>query len=124
MLRIKQKAAAPTAARKNIILRRKSYTQDHAQSTENFRAERIRKHRADIPRIHRKTYDKAMQGKSLKSAIKAFCLECCCWQKEEVRLCTSFACPLFLYRPYKENSKHASQGLSFDTESQNSGRED
>jgi hypothetical protein len=119
-----RKAAAPTAARKHIVQRRKSYTQARTPSMEIFRAEHIRKHRTEIPIIHRQTYDRAMKGKSLKSAIKSFCLECCCWQKEEVRLCTSLACPLFPYRPYKKNSKRASEGLSFGRESQNSGQED
>jgi hypothetical protein len=83
--------------------------------------ERIRKRRADIPKIYRKTYDTAMQGKSLKSAVKAFCLECVCWQKEEVQLCTSLACPLYPYRPYKQGSKKASESVNFGAESKNSG---
>ncbi len=91
------------------------------ESREIYRAERIRKHRADIPKIHHRIYDRAMQGKSLKSAVKSFCLECVCWQKEEVRHCTSLICPLYPYRPYKEKSKQASQRLVFGAESQNSG---
>lgn len=31
-------------------------------------------------------------------AIRAKCLDCCCWQPKEVRLCTSVECPLWLYR--------------------------
>lgn len=31
-------------------------------------------------------------------AIRAKCLDCCCWQAKEVRLCTATQCPLFPYR--------------------------
>jgi hypothetical protein len=72
------------------------------------RAERIAKRRADMPKVYRATYDKAMTGKSLKAASKSFCLECMMWQREEVRLCTSFACPLWLYRPYKDKHENGS----------------
>jgi hypothetical protein len=54
-----------------------------------------------IKAVHRTNYDRAMRGRSPKAAIKAHCLECVCWQKEEVRLCSSPACALFPYRPYR-----------------------
>lgn len=59
----------------------------------------------DIPRIggYQKLYDKAMTGKSRKSAMKAFCLECCGWERTEVHLCSDTGCPLYLYRPYKND---------------------
>ena len=84
------------------------------------RQQKIAQRRAQIPEIHRANYDRAMRGKSMKAAIKAFCLECVGWQKEEVRLCTSLACPLYPYRPYKNSSKQAFQVVSFAAESQNS----
>lgn len=31
-------------------------------------------------------------------AIRAKCLDCCCWQPREVRLCTAEKCPLYPYR--------------------------
>jgi len=74
------------------------------------RAERIAERRADMPKIHRATYDKAVSGKSLRAAVNAFCAECVMWQREEVRLCTSLACPLWAYRPYQEISEKASDG--------------
>jgi len=119
----RKKTTAGTAAPKKIIQQNESYSQGQNQSTENHRTERVRKHRADIPKIHRKTYDRAMQGRSLKSAVKSFCLECVCWQKEEVRKCTSLACALYPYRPYRV-SKQASEGLSFGEESKNSDKGD
>ena len=57
---------------------------------------------AIIPVKYRSTYRKAMTGKSLRAAVNSFCLECTGWQREEIRLCTSPACPLFCFRPYQE----------------------
>lgn len=55
----------------------------------------------DIPAAYRGTYERAMTGRSAKAAIRSFCLECVGWQREEIRLCTSPACPLYPYRPYQ-----------------------
>lgn len=76
---------------------------------------KIQKRRSDMPVSYRGIYDRAMSGKSKAAAIHAFCLECMGWQREEVRLCTSPACPLFPYRPYSGDkdagsSQDASEG--------------
>ena len=63
--------------------------------------EKIEKRASDMPKIYRANYLKAMSGKSKAAALKAFCLECVYWQKEEVKLCTAPQCPLYPYRPYK-----------------------
>jgi hypothetical protein len=68
------------------------------------REEQIEQRRAQMPEIHKANYDKALRGRSMKAGIKAFCLECVQWQKEEVRLCTDLACSLYPYRPYKKRS--------------------
>lgn len=65
------------------------------------REEQIEQRCRQMPVIHLANYKKAMRGKSMKAAIKSFCLECVQWQKEEVRKCTDLACPLYPYRPYK-----------------------
>jgi len=85
------------------------------------REKQIAERREQMPKIHRANYDKAMKGRSMKAATKAFCLMCVQWQKEEVRLCTDLACPLYPYRPYKSRSKQASEGLSFGAGTTNSG---
>lgn len=56
---------------------------------------------AEMPATCRKTYLKAMKGDSLAAAVKSFCMECVTWDRAEVRECTSPACPLYQYRPYK-----------------------
>ena len=62
------------------------------------------------PKVYRKNYLKAVEGNSLRAAVNAQCLECVCWQREEVRLCTDLGCPLYPYRPYKEISKKGREG--------------
>ena len=75
-----------------------------------------------MPDIHLANYKKAMRGKSMKAAIKAFCLECVQWQKEEVRLCTDLACSLYRYRPYKNRANRCSERLTFSGESRKPGK--
>lgn len=61
-------------------------------------AERLK----SIPVRARLGYLAAAAGKaSPRNAIKAFCLECVCWDRAEVRQCTSLACPMYAYRPFK-----------------------
>ena len=79
--------------------------------------EQIAERREQIPKIHKANYAKAMRGNSMKAGIKAFCLECVGWEREQVRLCTDLACPLYPYKPYKSRSKQASQGPSLEPES-------
>jgi len=64
-----------------------------------------RRFRNNIPGLfhgsYRKKYDKAMSGKSIRSAIDIKCLECMCWRQAEVKKCNIVSCPLWPYRPYK-----------------------
>lgn len=39
-----------------------------------------------------------MAGLTPMKAIRAKCLDCCCGQANEVRLCTATQCPLYEYR--------------------------
>ena len=86
------------------------------------REEQIAERREQMPRSYRATYDKAIKGKSLRAAINAFCLECVCWQIEEIRKCTDLACPLYAVRPY-QLPQNTSEGGSAPQESTNSGRD-
>jgi hypothetical protein len=51
-----------------------------------------------IPPQYRAKYEAGMTGKSRKSAVRTFCLECMGWSAFGVRKCTSPGCPLFPYR--------------------------
>ncbi|MCD8238779.1 MAG: hypothetical protein LUC92_05535 [Clostridiales bacterium] len=46
-------------------------------------------------------------------AIRAKCLDCCCWQKNEVKLCTAEDCPLHPFRfgknPYRQRVKRTEE---------------
>lgn len=58
----------------------------------------------NIPSIHngayRKVWKKAIYDRRLAAAVKAKCLDCCCWQAGEVKDCLCPACPLYESRPY------------------------
>lgn len=57
-----------------------------------------------IPESMQKTYAKAMTGKSRGAAVKAFCQQCCGYERKEVTLCTDKECPLYPYRPYRSST--------------------
>jgi hypothetical protein len=38
----------------------------------------------------------------LSKAVKAKCLDCSCWQPDEITNCTVFTCPLWNFRPYQK----------------------
>ena len=62
---------------------------------------KIRRRLHEMPESCRRTYLRAMKGRSATAGIKAFCMECVCWDRGEVARCTSPACPLYPYRPFK-----------------------
>jgi len=53
----------------------------------------------------RNAFLKAFSGKSRAMALKAKCIECCCYQKNEVAACQVPGCPLYRYRPYRGGAK-------------------
>lgn len=59
---------------------------------------------ADTPETMRRTYIRAMGGKSRPSAVRAMCQQCMGWDRASVTGCTSWACPLWHYRPYQEKA--------------------
>ena len=65
----------------------------------------IDKKLAQIPKSYHSLYLRAMNGKSRASAIKAFCLECVGWERNEVKMCTEPDCPLYPYRPFQNERK-------------------
>jgi len=77
-------------------------------SPNSGRLEAIAAHREQIPKVYRGNYDRAMTGKSRKAAMRAFCLECVQWHREQIRRCTATHCPLYPYRAYT-SSKNTSE---------------
>jgi len=45
------------------------------------------------------------EKKSMRVAVDSFCLECVGYQREEIKVCTDKACPLWAYRPYSVSKK-------------------
>lgn len=88
------------------------------------RQQQIAERRSQIPRAYQQTYDRAVKGKSLRAAINSFCLECVCWQIQEIRDCTDLACPLYAVRPYQESPQNGQDGHSGRPESTKSMRND
>jgi len=84
------------------------------------REAQIAKRRAEMPRLYRACYNKAVSGKSRKAAMRAFCAECCGYQIKEIYLCTDLGCPLYPYRPRSRVSQGASQSVPDEPESENS----
>jgi hypothetical protein len=113
-----KKAAALTTACKNKQ-QKESYTTPDLLSR---RQAKIKQRLSQIPKLHQAGYKNAVSGKSRKDGIKAFCLMCVCWQKEEVRQCTDLACPLYPYRAYTEAENHSENRSSFAVESKNNER--
>lgn len=54
-----------------------------------------------MPENYKRTFLKAYEGKSKTTAIKAKCLDCCCFVMKEIELCSTTSCALWDYRPYK-----------------------
>ena len=74
--------------------------------------QRIAKRLSDMPKVYRSNYDRAISGQSLRAAINAQCLECVYWKRVEIRLCPSYSCPLWCYRPYQLNNNDSSISVS------------
>jgi len=56
----------------------------------------------NVPKSMQNLYLAVMVEKTTKTQrIKLKCLDCCCWDKEEVRQCTMKQCALWEVRPYK-----------------------
>lgn len=81
-------------------------------SLKTKRAEATTQRRSDMPKLYRAIYDRAVRGRSLRACINSFCLECVSWQRREIAVCTSLACPLYAVRPYQCSQNPPDGGLS------------
>ena len=59
----------------------------------------------DLPAIAQKALYNAYTSKTLRKRIKAKCLDCTGFQREEVTKCTTKVCPLWDVRPYQKEEK-------------------
>ena len=84
------------------------------------RKKKIAERRAQIPKLYRSIYDRAIKGKSRKAAMHAFCLECCGWLIKEVHACSDTGCSLYPYRSKSSVPPDAPQSVPDKPESKNS----
>ena len=73
--------------------------QDTRESEKPPKIEGFRKKEPECPKVYAGVISKAKNSR--KAAICAKCLDCCCYQREEIRLCPIPDCPLYVWRPYK-----------------------
>ena len=67
-----------------------------------LREELVKQAIADASPLYRTAMAKAYSGTaSPRSAIKAQCLHCVGYIRNDVTHCTGFSCPLWAYRPYQ-----------------------
>jgi len=84
--------------------------------------ERVKEHRANIPKQYRRAYDIAQTGRSLRAAINSQCIECMGYVYKEVKECCSPQCALYRYRPLQGISHGIVQPTESKPESTNSNK--
>jgi hypothetical protein len=56
---------------------------------------------SECPVSYRRIFERAFNGGSKSAGIRAFCLRCVGYLRNDVRDCTAYGCPLHPYRPYQ-----------------------
>ena len=70
------------------------------------REQRVAKAIADAPVSARGILKRAFDGKGgRKNAIAAMCLQCTGYDRETVRTCTGWSCPLWKWRPFQSSAE-------------------
>lgn len=69
------------------------------------REEMIARQSKYIPTSAKSIFKRAWYSNSKLAAIKAFCLECTGCDRKYVEKCPSFACPLWIHRPFQKKQK-------------------
>ena len=65
------------------------------------REERIAKVVSEAPESSKNCLKKAFAGTGGRTnAVKAMCLTCTGYDRETIKNCTGYSCPLWAYRPY------------------------
>ena len=85
-------------------------TTSNSNAFESHRAGVVTRRLPEVPRKHRRLYLKVMKGEaSPRQCIKAMCLECMGWQRNDVAHCTAIACPLYRLRPFKASAEEVAE---------------
>ena len=83
-------------------LRAQAKHESLAENLENL-PRKVQDYYKQVPKAYQMIFLKVHSEKkaSATNAIKLKCLDCCCWEREEIRLCTVKQCGLWRIRPYK-----------------------
>ena len=66
--------------------------------------------RNGMPKLYQGGYERAISGKaSPRQAIKAQCLECVGYERDEIPRCSDTGCPLYYYRPFQKRLRQTLQ---------------
>ena len=77
----------------------------------------VKKYAETVPESARGAYLKACAGEgSPRSAIKAFCLFCVGYVRQDVTDCKAATCPLHAWRPFQKTSPGTSEGSVFEVQ--------
>lgn len=61
---------------------------------------------SSVPDKHKIATERALLGQIARStAIRVKCLQCCGYQREEIKVCTVVTCALFPVRPYQDRAE-------------------
>ena len=68
-----------------------------------LRDKRVAKIVAEAPESAKNALTRAFSGAaSPRAAIKAMCLTCVGYDRETIKNCTGYSCPLWKYRPFQD----------------------
>lgn len=68
-----------------------------------LRDTRVAKVISEAPESAKGSLTRAFSGSaSPRAAIKAMCLTCVGYDRDSIRNCTGYSCPLWKYRPFQE----------------------
>jgi hypothetical protein len=71
--------------------------------TAQGRYARVAKMISEAPESAKGTLTRAFSGvSSPRTAIKAMCLTCVGYDRESIKNCTGWSCPLWAYRPFQD----------------------
>lgn len=87
-----QKYAAEAKEKKDALI--EAYIAENTQRSNYLKL---------VPRLYRVLMYDVFNGKnSYAKAVKAKCLDCAQYQKNEIKKCAVITCPLFEMRPYQD----------------------
>ena len=97
---------ASRAAAQATRTKRRTHTpqeliQDAGLCLSPSREAQVAKRLLEMPSSYKGAYLSAVRG-SRPAGVKAFCAECCGWDRKSVEMCTDEGCPLWAIRPYQE----------------------